>query len=255
MATLQSRDNPRVKRWQRLVRDARARHDEGRAMLEGLNAVEGWLRARGAPVALVLTETAAALPGVRALGISQPVLVSDAVMKAIADTPSPQGVLAEIEIPVAATNLAASPGCVFLDALQDAGNLGTILRTALAFGVRDVVLGPGCVDAWSPKVLRAAAGAHAGIRIEEPRSLVEAMARFGGKVHCTVPRGGIELAQADLGGRTGWLFGAEGRGVGADLLAAASSHVSIPMAREAESLNVAACAAICLYETARRRAQ
>lgn len=223
-------------------------------MLEGLNAVEGWLRARGAPAALLLSEAAAGRPGVRALAVQRTVVVSDAVMRAIADTSSPQGVMAEIEIPAGRADLAAAQTCLFLDGLQDSGNLGTILRTAFAFGVHHVVLGPGCADPWSPKVLRAAAGAHAGLQIEEATSLHEAMKRFGGKVHCTVPRDGIELSVADLGGRTGWLFGAEGRGVGTDLLAAAKSRVTIAMAPGAESLNVAACAAICLYESARRRA-
>lgn len=253
MAVLQSRDNPRIRRWQRLMREPRARRSEGRAMLEGLSAIEGWVRARGAPVALVATEAAAASPAVRALGLAQPVVVSEAALLAIADTPSPQGLLAEVEIPAARLELATSAACVFFDGLQDAGNLGTIFRSALAFGVSDMVLGPGCADPWSPKALRAAAGAHAGLRVIEVDELVQAMARFAGQVVCAVPRGGAALAQADLSGRLGWLFGAEGRGISPALVAAAGLRVSIPMQPGAESLNVAACAAICLYEAARRR--
>jgi TrmH family RNA methyltransferase len=140
---------------------------------------------------------------------------------------------------------------VFLDAIQDAGNVGAILRSAAAFGIRQVVLGQGCADAWSPKVLRAAMGAHFAMAIQDSADLGAAIDKFGGKLICTVPRGGTPLAGADLSGRAGWLFGAEGQGVSAALAARAALKVTIPMAAGAESLNVAAAAAICFYEFSR----
>jgi TrmH family RNA methyltransferase len=110
------------------------------------------------------------------------------------------------------------------------------------------VLGRGCADAWSPKVLRAAMGAHFAMRIADSVDLAAEMARFGGAVLCTVPRGGKPLAEADLSGRLAWLFGAEGQGVSAALAARASLKISIPMKSGTESLNVAATAAICFYQ-------
>jgi TrmH family RNA methyltransferase len=83
--------------------------------------------------------------------------------------------------------------------------------------------------------------------------LADAIAAFGGRLACTVPRGGVPIARADLSGRMGWLFGAEGQGVNDALAARAELKVSIPMPGGAESLNVAAAAAICFYECARRR--
>jgi TrmH family RNA methyltransferase len=181
-----------------------------------------------------------------------PTVLADAVFRSIADTESPAGIAAEIALPAPGIDLASSPGCVLLEAIQDAGNVGAILRSAAAFGVRDAVLGRGCADAWSPKVLRAAMGAHFAMRIADSADLAAEMARFGGTVLCTVPRGGKPLAQADLSGRLAWLFGAEGQGVSDALAARASLRVSIPMQGGTESLNVAATAAICFYETSRR---
>jgi TrmH family RNA methyltransferase len=141
---------------------------------------------------------------------------------------------------------------VFLEGIQDAGNVGAILRSAAAFDVRHAVLGKGCADAWSPKVLRAGMGAHFAMQLLEG-DLAEAIGRFAGTLCCTVPRGGIALAEAQLSGRTGWLFGSEGQGVSDTLAARADLKLSIPMPGGAESLNVAAAAAICFYEWSRRR--
>ena len=143
---------------------------------------------------------------------------------------------------------------MLLDGIQDAGNVGAILRSAAAFGLRHVVLGRGCADPWSPKALRAAMGAHFALQIAAAADLVAALQRFGGRAACTVPRGGTPLAQADLGGRMAWLFGAEGQGVSEGLARHAALRITIPMARGTESLNVAAAAAICFYEQARQSA-
>lgn len=183
----------------------------------------------------------------------KPVLVSDAVFRAIADTQAPAGIAAEIEIPAAGPDPGRSRGCVFLENVQDPGNVGAILRSAAAFGIQDVVLGRGCADAWSPKVLRAAMGAHFSLRIAEEADLAEAVARFGETLVCTAPREGTPLPQAQLPSRIGWIFGAEGQGVTRELAARARIKLTIPMAGLAESLNVAAAAAVCFYEAARRR--
>ena len=95
-------------------------------------------------------------------------------------------------------------------------------------------------------------GAHFSLAIEENADLGEAMERFGGRVACTVARGGTALPEANLSGRVGWLFGGEGRGVSAALAARSALRVTIPMPGGAESLNVAAAAAICLYVAAQR---
>jgi len=249
MAVLRSRDNPKVKRWHELATDARARRKEGRAIIDGPHLVESWLKHRGQPVCVMVCES---VP-VSARGAAT-VLLSEAAMRYISDVRSPQGIAAEIVIPRDERPLFSLPSCIFLDGIQDAGNVGAILRSACAFGALDIVLGMGCADPWSPKVLRAAAGAHALLRIRETTDLAAAIDAFDGTVYWTSPRGGDPLANVDLDGRVGWLFGAEGQGVAPELAAHASAAVTIPMPGDAESLNVAVAAAICFYEQNRRHA-
>lgn len=256
MTVLTSRDNPRVRRWRELARDAQARRKYGAALLEGEHLVAACLDA-GATVRSVLLSRSGAGKFTALAGRSgiAPVVLADAVFRAVVDVESPAGIAAEIAIPAGRPCLGLAPGCVFLEKVQDAGNVGAILRSATAFGIRHAVLGRGCADAWSPKVLRAAMGAHFSMNIRQYAELPAAIDEFGGRIACTVPRGGVVLGGADLAGRVGWLFGSEGRGV-SDLLAArAQLKVSIPMPGGAESLNVAAAAAICFYELSRRAAR
>ncbi len=255
MSPIRSRDNPRVRRWRKLASDARARRSEGRAILEGPHLVAACLDAGRAPEALIVSETALRNHEIAALverARIAPVVLADTALRSIADTETPSGIAAEIALPAAAPELDAARNCVFLEGIQDAGNVGAILRSAAAFGVTHAVLGRGCADPWSPKVLRAAAGAHFSLRIADAADLAAALARFGGKAVCTAPRGGTPLHEANLSGRIGWIFGAEGQGVSGALAARAALRVTIPMPGAAESLNVAAAAAICFYEMARR---
>lgn len=226
-----SRDNPRVKRWAKLVRDARFRRSERRAVVEGPHLVD-----QVKAVAVFVNRSG--------LGGPHAVVLSDKLFRAIVDTETPQGIAAEIEIP--------EPGpvgapAVFLEGIQDPGNVGAILRSAAAFGVRSAVLDGACADPWSPKALRAGMGAHFALRIHVARELEPVLEAFPGRIVCAVPRGGVELGQAELSGPIGWLFGAEGAGVSEKLRALAAQEVTIPMAPGAESLNVAAAAAICLH--------
>jgi TrmH family RNA methyltransferase len=138
---------------------------------------------------------------------------------------------------------------VFLEGIQDPSNVGAILRSAAAFGAGEVVLDRACADPWSPRALRAAMGGHFKLAVRQVGELEEAIAGFSGKLLCTVPTTGISIGKADLDGRLGWLFGAEGKGVSEKLARRAAVKVTITMAPGNESLNVAAAAAICLHET------
>ena len=252
MTAIASRDNPRVRRWRELVRDARERRKQKRALIEGEHLVVAFLDSGKAVEDLILSKTGAARFGALAKRSGlDPVVVADVVFGSLVDVESPAGIAAEISIPEKFSDFQAAPNCVFLEDIQDAGNVGAILRSAAAFGIRHAVLGRGCADAWSPKVLRAGMGAHFAMEIRESADLADAIERFGGKVACTVPRGGKALAEADLSGRIGWIFGAEGRGVSDALGARAQLKITIPMPGGAESLNVAAAAAICFYELSR----
>ena len=251
MSAITSRDNPRVRRWRELTHDARERRAQRRAMIEGENLISAFLRSGRTVENLIFSKSGSSRPEFIALARQSgksPTVLADALFRLIADTEAPAGIAAEIPLPAPVPDLNSSAGCVLLDAIQDAGNVGAILRSAAAFGIEDAILGPGCADAWSPKVLRAAMGAHFSMRLGDSSDLVASIQGFGGNVICTVPSGGVPLAAADLSGRIGWIFGAEGQGVSKALAARATLKVSIPMKGLAESLNVAAAAAICFYQ-------
>lgn len=256
MSVISSRDNPRVRRWRKLLQDARERRRTRRAIIEGPNLLAACLDSGAVPEAVMVSESALARAEIRNLAARTgvpPAILADSVFASISDAETPAGVAAEIALPAAVPELPASDCCVFLEAVQDAGNVGTILRSAAAFGVRDAVLGRGCADPWSPKALRAAAGAHFSMRIAHNCDLATALQSFGGRAVCTMPRGGTPLAEAELSGRIGWIFGAEGQGVSDAIAAAVQLKVTIPIPDATESLNVAAAAAICFYEMIRRK--
>jgi RNA methyltransferase, TrmH family len=249
VSVLRSRENPRVKRWAKLARDARLRKKERRALIEGPHLVAACLEHGLAPAAILVSEKAE-MGALLVQAQMKPVVLSESVFRSIVEAETPQGIAAEIEIPQGTDK--AQGSCVFLEGIQDPGNVGAIIRSAAAFGTGEVVVDRACADPWSPKVLRAGMGGHFALAIREVALLDDEVDRFNGRLVCTVPKGGIGLKEADLSGRLGWVFGAEGRGVSEALKRKAALLVTIPMAAAAESLNVAAAAAICLYEAVNR---
>jgi TrmH family RNA methyltransferase len=252
MSAIRSRDNPRVKRWARLVRDAAFRRAERAVLIEGPHLVAEALRSSLEPRALIVSEAGAERTEIRELARrGRTVVLADRVFASLADADSPPGIAAEIELPQPRVD-AAKPA-VFLEGVQDPSNVGAILRTAAAFGAGEIVLDGACADPWSSKALRVGQGGHFRLGIRIVTDLSDALRRFGGTTVCTVVTGGEALRSAQLGGRLGWIFGAEGRGASPAIVAQAAMRVTIPMAAGSESINVAAAAAICLYEAFARR--
>lgn len=253
MSVLTSRDNPKVRRWSKLAQDSRYRRSEKRALIEGPHLLAAALQHGSKPLAVLATEEGAADPEIsrliRASGL-RPALLAKGTFRGLVDAETPPGVAAEIAIPEPHKTDASRT--VFLEGIQDPGNVGAILRSAAAFGVQQVVLDPGCADPWSPRALRAGTGGHFALQIGETRDLAREIDAFKGTVACTVPRGGVALADAPLERAWAWIFGGEGRGLSDEIIRRADLRVTIPMAAGTESLNVAAAVAICLYETCRR---
>ena len=140
---------------------------------------------------------------------------------------------------------------VVLDRLQDAGNLGSILRTAAAFGNTQVIALKGCAALWSPKVLRAGMGAHFALRLVEGVD-EDALAALRVPLVATSSHAAQSIVNATLPSPCAWVFGHEGQGVAPTLVERCMLQVTIPQPGGEESLNVAAAAAVCLYESARR---
>jgi TrmH family RNA methyltransferase len=140
-----------------------------------------------------------------------------------------------------------------LEDIQDPGNIGSILRSAAAAAVSEIYLSSGCVHAWSPRVLRAGMGAHFALQIHEGVDLAGLIERYRGTVVAAVGNAARSLYSVDLRREVALLFGNEGAGLSARLREAAHLRVSIPMPGRVESLNVAAAAAVCLFERVRQR--
>lgn len=252
MTPIRSRDNARVKRWAKLAADARFRRAEGRVLIEGPHVVSEALRARLEPLALIVSETGVAHAQIRSLVAGRrPVVLGDRVFAAVVDAESPPGIAAEIAIPQPPAD--AGKTAVFLEGIQDPSNVGAIVRSAAAFGAGEVILDRACADPWSPKALRAGMGGHFRLALRQVSDLAKSLEAFGGTTVCTVAAGGADLRDLQFEGkRLGWIFGAEGRGVSQAVARRSAMKVTISMAPWTESLNVAAAAAICLYETFRQ---
>ena len=143
--------------------------------------------------------------------------------------------------------------CVVLDGVQDAGNVGSILRSAAAAGVSQVFCAPGTAYAWSSKVLRSGMGAHFLLDIYEDVEAATLIERLAVPAAITDSHAPQALYDCDLAGPIAWVFGNEGAGVSAPWRAAVEHRLTIPQPGGMESLNVAAAAAICLFEQCRQQ--
>ncbi len=236
-----SRRNPRVAAAARLRR-REVRRKEGRTLLEGPHLLAEAVRA-DQPVETVFAlqgdTTAAAL----AVGAEAELLtVTRSVLDRLAPTDHPRGPVAVLRTPPPAPVEARNT--VVLWGVSDPGNAGTIIRAAAAFGVA-VLAGPDTVDAWSPKALRAGAGAHFRIELGEIEALADLQAKT---TIASVVRGGMPLREMDVREPWALLVGSEAHGLPDDVVAAADEAVTIPMPGGTESLNAAAAAAIVMYE-------
>ena len=245
-----SRDNPLLLRLRRLVQDGAAYRRTGQVWIEGEHLCAA-CRERGvAAVVAVVREDAWLQPGMAELAAwaDRVVLLPAALFKALSSLPSPAPLGFVVNAPAA---LAPRPGLagVVLDRVQDAGNVGSILRSAAAFGFGQVLALKGTVALWSPKVLRAGMGAHFALHLVEGLPL-EALDALQLPLLATSSHDGHSLPEARLPWPCAWVLGHEGQGVDAALTARCAMQLRIPQPGGEESLNVAAAAAVCLYASA-----
>lgn len=259
MQRVTSRQNPRLKDAARLVASSRDRRKSGRCVLEGEHLVAVYVERVGAPETLVVVDERAHEPTFAALAARVPahdvLRVPAALFAELSTLPAEIGVLAVVATPSSPPPPPADFH-LLLDDVQDPGNVGTILRTAAAAGVDQVLLSRGCAFAWSPKALRAGQGAHFLTTVVEDVELSVWSADFrarGGHVAATVAHGGDDLYAAPLPRPLAVVIGNEGAGITAPVLAAADRRVTIPIPGGMESLNAAAAAAVVLFEAVRTR--
>jgi len=254
MKPISSRDNPLVKTLRKSAAGGGRRGEP--VLLDGVHLCQAWLQHHGAPEYAVFDEEKLQRPELQALAGQLPASASIALdarlMRELASVESGQGVLFLVHPPEPELPGRIAENCVLFDRIQDPGNVGTLLRTCAAAGVRRVFLSTGTASAWSPKVVRSGQGAHFALAIHEHQDLQALLPRLDVPLVATALEGAVDLYAQDLPRSCAWIFGHEGQGVAPELLRAAGLRVRIPHDSTAvESLNVAVAAAICLFEQRR----
>ena len=265
MELITSVNNPRVKEIANL-KQKKYRSESGLFFAEGLRAVQEAMEYAEVAELFFTAGEENKLDEVLKTAKEKGVRLYQAdakVMAKISDTKTPQGVLAVIRVPKQSLQK-LRPGTasdnnapvVILDRIQDPGNLGTIIRTADAVGALGIILLEGCVDAYSPKVVRASMGSLFHLPVVQDIFPEEALTwcyRRGYEPAATVMKGAANLYKADISKKMAFIFGNEANGVSEELQAAAETRLFIPMSGQAESMNVAMAAGIVLFEGLRQR--
>ncbi len=260
MKQITSAHNEQLKHLSKLLSQAKARREHRQTVLEGVHLLQAYLQV-GLPVQQVyvpeskvhqteIGELLALLPE------GAVTVVSHAALSKITSLSEAEDVMALIAVPEPPT-LPKQGDCVVLERVQDPGNVGTIIRSAAASGVKQLVLSADCADVWSPKVLRSGMGAHFLLDIFPRVDLPQWCADYSGKIWATAlsERNNHSLYGMDLREPAAWIFGNEGSGISRQLLAQVNGCVKIPMTGQTESLNVAMAATVCLFEQMRQRLQ
>ena len=256
--TITSAKNPLVKQLRKLMTSAKARREAAMYIAEGAHLVESYLVSGATPLRYVCAESALDNQEIVRLATQlddlavEQVIITDDLFESLASIHAPTGIL--IIFTPHATPVQPAHTTVLLEDVQDPGNMGTILRTAAAAGVTNILLSPGCTSPWSPKALRAGMGAQFGLHIQEDVDVAAAVtASSMPTLVTTLSTSSQNLYDLDLTQPVVWIFGSEGQGVSQQLIDQATTHVRIPQADTAvESLNVAAAASVCLYEQYRQ---
>jgi TrmH family RNA methyltransferase len=260
MKHIASRDNPHFKSLKRICQSGRERRKIGQALLDGIHLVECYMQHFGKPEEIVVSESGARREEICHLlqngdAEAAVIVLTDALFEELATVDTPSGIMAVVTQPRSAHQTNQEIDTILLDGVQDPGNLGSILRSAAAAGFRQVLLSADCAQAWSPKTLRAAMGAHFQLDIHESCDLPAFLRAYRGQAILTAVDASTRLYSLDLSEAVAWVFGSEGQGVRPEVAQSTPLRVRIPMPGATDSLNVAAAAAICLFETVRQRQQ
>ena len=249
-----SRDNPLLVRLRKLARHPGEYRKLGQVLLEGEHLCEAWATRGGAPALHALVAESAWQEGAHAAlaaAAEATIVVADPALAELSTLETRPPIVYVVPLP-APPAIRPEASSVVLDRVQDAGNVGSILRSAAAFGFSQVIALEGTASLWSPKVLRAAMGAHFGLALIENRR-ADALAGLAVPLLGTSSHAASSLDDEAIDAPCAWVFGNEGAGASAAVQGRCARVVRIPQPGGEESLNVAAAAAICLYATRRGR--
>lgn len=244
--------NRQCREVQELVKKAKARRETGLFVVEGERIV------REIPSALLQTVYVSETYVATEKAPEGAEVVTDAQFSKIADTKTPQGILAVAKIPTFSTEILRKKKGLFLllEAIQDPGNLGTIFRVAEGAGVDAIILDAKTADPYAPKTVRSTMGSifrQPHFLTEDAKDTVRAWKRDGVKVFAAHLAGAIRYDTADYSGGTAFLIGNEGNGLSEELTALSDQRIIIPMGGRLESLNAGVAASLLVYEAARQR--
>ena len=259
MKRISSRQNPLFRAIRQLANSPQARRKMSQTILDGIHLCQAYLDRHGSPLYCVVDEAARDVPEVRAITDAcsdrhvDIIVLSSAMYALITQVEEGQGILFVVSVPVFSLPEKIEDTVVLLDRIQDPGNMGSILRSAVSAGIAEIFCSAGSASAWSPRVLRAGMGAHFACCIHENVDLAALVETLPMKVIATAPRAQTSIYEYDLRTPLAWIFGHEGQGVSEALLSKAHVRLNIPLHESSASLNVAASAAICFFEQLRQQ--
>ena len=258
MKKITSAQNPLVKKLVQLSEKQSFRNKQKMTIIEGAHLTAEWLKRFGVPDFCVISSSSKRSEEVEGIiqkceELNTEIIELEAkIYSKISPVIEGVGILFVVKIP---ENQCVDfcEDVIILDRVQDPGNLGTILRSAVGFGVKQIICSKGTVSAWSPKVLRSGMGAHFKLQILENQDLNEVILKVETPIFATSLQAEKSIYDENFTTKTAWIFGNEGAGVSLELLSKVKNQVIIPQVGEIESLNVAMAATVCLAEQARQR--
>lgn len=246
-----SKSNEKIKSARKLA-DKKYRALTGLFTIEGHKLVYDYLRTVGVPVRIFATQSAAEKYS-EILKAEDVYIISEELYARISEEKAPQGIMAVCRIPNQGELTRGN--CLILESVRDAGNLGTVIRTAAAFGIENIALSADCADLYNPKTLRAAMGAlfFANIfTVADIAAFVDTLRSDGRRVFASVPAdNATDIRSVPFAANDCIVIGNEGNGISPQLLSRCDMSVTIPMRGQTESLNASAAASVLMWELVR----
>lgn len=252
---LESKDNPKIKHLRGLIEQNSYRKKQGQTVLEGSHLCLAWLEQNRKINAIFTTENALKHPDLNDI-LDQyqgtVFVIGESLYKDLSTLGTTLACLAIVDLPSSSQALNYQADTLILENVQDPGNVGTLLRSAAAAGIQQIVCTKGSASLWSPRVLRAGMGAHFSLQTFENIQLEEILEQFKIPVYVTSSHRSTCLYAKDLSQPCVWILGNEGQGV-SDYALAHAEAVTIPQPGGQESLNVAIAGSVCFFEMVRQR--
>lgn len=252
---LESKDNPKIKHLRGLIEQNSYRKKQGQTVLEGSHLCLAWLEQNRKINAIFTTENALKHPDLNDI-LDQyqgtVFVIGESLYKDLSTLGTTLACLAIVDLPSSSQALDYQADTLILENVQDPGNVGTLLRSAAAAGIQQIVCTKGSASLWSPRVLRAGMGAHFSLQTFENIQLEEILEQFKIPVYVTSSHRSTSLYAKDLRQPCVWILGNEGQGV-SDYAIAHAEAVTIPQPGGQESLNVAIAGSVCFFEMVRQR--